>query len=77
MEGGDFFLKRSEFAGIVNTVSDEEYRKLKESVDQVAADDKNKLANIIANIATSIPAIAARTTAEILIRSGVISLEDD
>lgn len=56
-------MKRSEFAGIVNTVSDEEYRKLKESVDQVAADDKNKLANIIANIATSIPAIAARTTA--------------
>ena len=70
-------MKRSEFAGIVNTVSHEEYRKLKESVDQVAADDKNKLANIIANIATSIPAIAARTTAEILIRSGVISLEDD
>lgn len=70
-------MKRSEFAGIVNTVSDEEYRKLKESVDQVAADDKNKLANIIANIATSIPAIAARTTAEILLRSGVISLEDD
>ena len=70
-------MKRSEFAGIVNTVSDEEYRKLKESVDQVAADDKNKIASIIANIATSIPAIAARTTAEILLRSGVISLEDD
>lgn len=70
-------MKRSEFAGIVNTVSAEEYKKLKDSVDQVAADDKNKIASIIANIASSIPAIAARTTAEILIRSGVISLEDD
>lgn len=70
-------MKRSEFAEIVNTVSNEEYKKLKESVNQVAEDDKNKLANIIANIATSIPVIAARTTAEILIRSGVISIEDD
>ena len=76
MEGGDF-LKRSEFAGIVNTVSSDEYKKLKESFEQVEDDDKNKIASIIANIATSIPAIAARTTAEILLRSGVISLEDD
>lgn len=70
-------MKRSEFAGIVNTVSDEEYKKLKESFEQVEDDDKNKIASIISNIANSIPAIAARTTAEILLRSGVISLEDD
>lgn len=56
-------MKRSEFAGIVNTVSNDEYKKLKESFEQVEDDDKNKIASIIANIATSIPAIAARTTA--------------
>ena len=75
-EGGDF-LKRSEFEEIVNTISNEEFEKLKESVNQTAENDENKLANMIANIATSIPTIAARTTAKVLIRSGVISLEDD
>lgn len=44
-------MKRSEFAGIVNTVSSDEYKKLKESFEQVEDDDKNKIASIIANIA--------------------------
>lgn len=70
-------MKRSEFEKIVNTVSSEEFEKLKESINQSATDNENKLANMIANIATSIPAIAARTTAEILVRSGIISLESD
>lgn len=70
-------MKRSEFEEIVNTISNEEFEKLKESVNQTAENDENKLANMIANIATSIPTIAARTTAKVLIRSGVISLEDD
>lgn len=70
-------MKRSEFSEIVNAVSTEEMSKLTESLKSAANADQNKLALMIAELATSIPAIAARTTADILVRSGLVQLEDD
>lgn len=70
-------MKRSEFAKIVNAVSHEELEKLSDAVKSAANADKDALGLMIAEIATSVPAIAARTTAEILIRSGLLQLEDD
>ena len=42
-----------------------------------STDVENRLAEMLGTALAEIPSIAARTTAEILIRSGVISLEDD
>ncbi len=69
-------MKRSELAQIVNTVCDEESKKFSELMRQ-STDVENRLAEILGTALAEIPSIAARTTAEILIRSGVISLEDD
>lgn len=70
-------MKRAEFSKIVNDVSKEELKNLNDAVKSAANADRDTLALMIAEIATSIPAIAARTTAEILIRSGLLQLEDD
>lgn len=70
-------MKRSEFSKVVNDVSHEEFEKLNNAVQTAADSDKDTLALMIAEIATSIPAVAARTTAEILVRSGLMQLEDD
>ena len=70
-------MKRSEFAEIVNAVSHEEYLRLSDSVKTAAESDTDALAKMIGEIASAIPATAARTTAEILVRSGLISFEED
>lgn len=70
-------MKRSEFANIVNAVSQEELEKLSAKVKQAANQEQDALPKMIADIASSIPATAARTTAEILLRSGLLTLEDD
>lgn len=70
-------MKRSEFAKIVNDVSDESFKKLTEDIKQAQESDPQKLASMLAEIIASIPLVSARTTAEILVRSGVVSLEDD
>lgn len=70
-------MKRSEFAKIVNEVSDESFKKLTEDIKQAQESDPQKLASMLAEIISSIPLVSARTTAEILVRSGVVSLEDD
>ena len=73
-EGGDI-LKRSEFAEIVNSVSQKELEKLNDAIQEAKND--NSYEKMIAEIAISIPAIAARTTAEILLAAGLLHLEDD
>lgn len=70
-------MKRSEFAKIVNEVSDESFKKLTEDIKQAQESDPQKLASMLAEIISSIPLVSARTTAEILVRSGIVSLEDD
>lgn len=70
-------MKKSEFAKIVNAVSDEEFKKLHEKIKKSSEMEEDALASMIADIASSIPSIAARTTAEILVRSGLVSLEED
>lgn len=70
-------MKRSEFAEIVNAVALEESNKLNQAVQKASSSSQDSFAQVIAEIATSIPGIAARTTAEILVRSGVVSLEAD
>lgn len=68
-------MKRSEFAEIVNSVSQKELEKLNDAIQQTKND--NSYEKTIAEIAISIPAIAARTTAEILLAAGLLHLEDD
>ena len=72
-------MKRSEFAKIVNAVADDEAVRIAKAVDDSRKDAANnyELAKMIATVISEIPAIAARTTAEILIRSGIISVDDD
>lgn len=70
-------MKRSEFAKIVNEVSDESFKKLTEDIKQAQESDPQKLASMLAEIIASIPSVSARTTAEILVRSGLLQLEDD
>lgn len=70
-------MKRSEFAEIVNAVSHEEYLRISDSVKAASESDTDALAKTIGEIASAIPATAARTTAEILVRSGLISFEED
>lgn len=69
-------MKRSEFSQIVNTVCDEESKKFSELMRQ-STDAENRLVEMLGTAIAEIPSVAARTTAEILVRSGVISLEDD
>ena len=70
-------MKRSEFAAIVNKVSQAEANRLIAEVQKAKESDSNSFAAMIAQIAVSIPDVAARTTADILVRSGLISLEED
>lgn len=70
-------MKRSEFAKIVNEVSDESFKKLTEDIKQAQESDPQKLASMLAEIIASIPLVSARTTAEILVRSGLMQLEED
>lgn len=70
-------MKRSEFAKIVNEVSNEELKRLSEKAKECSEAEKDALPSMIAGIASSIPATAARTTADILVRSGLLQLEDD
>lgn len=69
-------MKRSEFAEIVNAVSREETQRLQEALKE-AASDPNAVAEMLARLAVSIPDVAARTTADILVRAGLISFESD
>lgn len=69
-------MKRFEFAEIVNAVSREETQRLQEAMKE-AASDPNAVAEMLARLAVSIPDVAARTTADILVRAGLISFESD
>lgn len=69
-------MKRSEFAEIVNAVSREETQRLQEAMKE-AASDPNAIAEMFAKLAVSVPDVAARTTADILVRAGLISFESD
>ena len=75
-EKGGEKMKRSEFADIVNQVADEEMKKLNEKIQSAYQNDEQALAKIIAIAAASIPEVAARTTAEILVRSGIVPFEE-
>lgn len=69
-------MKRSEFSDIVNAVELEERKRLQEILcNPESTSGIEKLAEIIANMAVEISTVAARTTAEILIRSGAIHLD--
>ena len=70
-------MKRSDFAEIVNAVSQEEAVRLQKAMQEAASSDQNALAEMLAQVAVSVPDVAARTTAEILVRSGLLSLESD
>lgn len=69
-------MTHAEFSEIVNSVSQEEFSKLNEIIQDIHSSGESSFALVIAEIAASIPAIAARTTAEILTRSGAITLDD-
>ena len=69
-------MKRSEFVAIVNQVADEEADKLNQTMHEDAKSE-NALVEMLAHAISAIPGVAARTTAEILIRSGQISFEED
>ena len=70
-------MKRSEFAEIVNAVSQEEAVRLQDLMRDAANSDQNALAEMLAQVTVSLPDVAAKTTAEILIRSGLLSFESD
>lgn len=70
-------MKRSEFDEIVNAVAQKEAENLNAEIQNAKNDAENPFAEIVARIAVSIPDIAARTTADILIRAGLISFESD
>lgn len=70
-------MKRSEFADVVNQIADEEMNKLNEKMQSAYKNDEQPIAQMMAIVATSMPEIAARTTAEILVRSGLVSFEEE
>lgn len=69
-------MKRSEFAEIVNAVANEQLVRLTDELNEKAKNDENTFAAMLAHVTSSIPAITARTTADILVRSGLIDFED-
>ncbi len=70
-------MKRSEFTEIVNTTAQKELEQFNAVIQATHTGSKSDFSEMITKIVVSIPAIAAKTTAEILVRSGVLSLEDD
>lgn len=65
-------MKRSEFSEIVSAVSREQMDAMRETI-QKSEDKAEGFVNAIAKM----PAVSARVTADILVRSGLLQLEDD
>lgn len=65
-------MKRSEFSEIVSTVSREQMDVMRKKI-QESEDKAEGFVNAIAEM----PAVSARVTADILVRSGLLQLEDD
>lgn len=65
-------MKRSEFSEIVSAVSREQMDVMRETI-RKSEDKAEGLVNAIAEM----PAVSARVTADILVRSGLLQLEDD
>lgn len=65
-------MKRSEFSEIVSAVSREQMDAMRETI-RKSEDKAEGFANAIAEM----PAVSARITADILVRSGLLQLEDD
>lgn len=65
-------MKRSEFSEIVSAVSREQMDAMRETIRKY--EDK---AEGFVNAIAEMPAVSARVTADILVRSGLLQLEDD
>lgn len=65
-------MKRSELSEIVSAVSREQMDVMRETI-RKSEDKAEGLVNAIAEM----PAVSARVTADILVRSGLLQLEDD
>ena len=71
-------MKRSELSEIVSAVRREELDRIRTELHEHAGEKENiDLFSLLVTLAEEITTTAARTTAEILKRSGAISLEDD
>ena len=65
-------MKRSEFSEIVSAVSREQMDAMRETI-RKSEDKAEGFVNAIAEM----PVVSARVTADILVRSGLLQLEDD
>lgn len=65
-------MKRSEFSEIVSAVSREHMDAMRKAIRE--SEDK---AEGFVNAIAEMPAVSARITADILVRSGLLQLEDD
>lgn len=65
-------MKRSEFSEIVSEVAYEHMSAIRKTVQE--SEDK---ADAFVGAIAEMPAISARITADILVRSGLLQLEDD
>ena len=69
-------MKRSEFSEIVNSAALAEQNALYEKVAK-CKDSENQLESILATICVELPEIAARVSAEIISKSGLIAFDPE
>lgn len=70
-------MKRSEFSKIVDEVCKAQFEYLQKQFKSEMHNGKLKLSDFAAVVISEMPIIAAKTTADILVQSGAVSLEDD
>lgn len=70
-------MKRSDFSGIVESVCNEQFDYLQKKIKSEMKDGKMTLDDFISVLIAEIPEVAARTTADLLLQSGAVVLEDD
>ena len=70
-------MKRSEFTEIVAAVCNTQFEYLQSQIKSEMHNGKLTINDLAAVLISEIPVVAAKTTAELLVRSGAISLEDD
>lgn len=75
MKGGEK-MKQSELSMIVNSIAQEEHNAIYEKIKE-CRDSDDPLVDILTVICNELPAISARTTAEILLASGLITLDPE
>lgn len=69
-------MKRSEFAEIVKSAALAEQNALYEKIAK-CQESENQLADILATICIELPEIAARVSAEIISKSGLIAFDPE